>query len=66
MVDVRASYEYNYTVQAYTLNASPHSGGGYQGYTSNALTPLTGATNRSRARRHRVLAQTGYVAHQVN
>ena len=43
--DLRASYEYNYTVQAYSLMATPHSGGGYQGYTSSALSPLTGATS---------------------
>jgi hypothetical protein len=41
--DVRANYEYDYTVQAYTLSAAP-SGGGYAAYAGTALPVLTNAT----------------------
>jgi hypothetical protein len=41
--DVRANYEYDYSVRAFTATATPW-GGPYTAYTSSELTPLAGAT----------------------
>jgi sugar lactone lactonase YvrE len=41
--DLRANYEYDYTVRAYTIAATP-SGGPYTSYASTELIPLTNAT----------------------
>jgi len=41
--DVRVNYEYDYTVRAYTITASPSSGP-YTSYTSSELTMLSNAT----------------------